>query len=101
MNLKVADHVEQEQECPVVDARQLAGVAVKAGSPLKFLLLGLPVHAEGRIGEQVVEVLTGELVVGKRVAELDLAVLVTLDEQVGGGDGEGAVVVVLAVNLDR
>ena len=63
----------EEEQRAVVHARQAgAEAAVEAELvvlALDLLLLLLPVHAEGRIGEEVVEVLAGELVVGEAVAE--------------------------------
>ena len=52
-------------------------------SPLDLL----PVHAEGRIGEHVVELVGVELVVAERVAELDAAHVLALDEHVALADG--------------
>ena len=65
-------HVLQEEQRTVVHPREpRAEAAVKATLvvllPDLFLLL-LPVHAEGRIGEEVVEGLVGELVLGEAVA---------------------------------
>ena len=72
--------------------------------PLDFLLLLLPVHAKGRIGEEVVESVIRELVVGEGVAEADIvaaAVMVhLLHEHVGRGSGEGTLVVVLPVDVE-
>ena len=71
---------------------------------LDLLLLLLPVHAEGRIGEEVVEGLASELVVGEAVAEADVvagAVVVhLLHQHVGRRGGEGALVVVLPVDVE-
>ena len=71
---------------------------------LDLLLLLLPVHAEGRIGEEVVEGLARELVLGEAVAEADVvaaAVVVhLLHQHVGRGGGEGALVVVLPVDVE-
>src|SRR4029453_8723738 len=64
----------------------------------------LPVHAKWRIGEQVVEGLARELVVCKTVAEAHIVaaavVVYLLYEHVGGSGGEGALVVVLPVNIE-
>ena len=73
-------------------------------SLLDLLLLLLPVHAEGRVGEEVVEGLARELVLGEAVAEADVvaaAVVVhLLHQHVGGRGGEGALVVVLPVDVE-
>ena len=99
---KLADHVQQEEQSAVVDARQLAAVAAEVGPEVDHLLLGLPVHAEGGVGEQVVERRhVGKAIVDQGVAEFDAAVALALDQQVGGGDGIRARVVVLAIDLDR
>jgi len=69
-----------------------------------LLLLLLPVHAERRIGEEVVEGLARELVLGEAVAEADVvatAVVVDLLHQhVGCRGGEGALVVILPVDVE-
>ena len=106
--LELVDHVLQEEQRAVVDARQPgAEAAVEAALVvllLDLLLLLLPVHAEGRIGEEVVEGLARELVLGEAVAEADVvaaAVVVhLLHQHVGGGGGEGALVVVLPVDVE-
>ena len=106
--LELADHVLQEEQRAVVHARQPgAEAAVEAALvvlPLDLLLLLLPVHAEGRIGEEVVEGLARELVVGEAVAEAHVvaaAVVVhLLHQHVGRSGGEGALVVVLPVDVE-
>ena len=98
----------QEQQGAVVHAWQasapravLRGLLVAADD---LLLLLLPVHAEGRVGDEVVEGLPFELVVGEAVAVLDVlsaAVVVDLlHEHVGCCRREGALVVVLAVDVE-
>ena len=61
---ELIDHVLQKEQRAVVHARQPgAEAAVEAALVvllLDFLLLLLPVHAEGRIGEEVIEGLVGE-----------------------------------------
>ena len=70
--------------------------------PLDLPPLLLPVDAEWRVGEKVVEGLAVELVLGEAVAELDAvvgaAVVHLLHEHVGRGGGEGTGVVVLPVD---
>ena len=98
----------QEEQRAVVHTRQPGAEATVEAElvvlPLDLLLLLLPVHAEGRIGEQVVEGLARELVVGEAVAEAHVvaaAVVVDLlHEHVGGSGGEGALVVVLPVDVE-
>ena len=69
-----------------------------------LLLLFLPVHAEGRIGEEVVEGFVGELVLDEAVAVPDVvagAVVVhLLHQHVGRRGGEGALVVVLPIDVE-
>jgi len=98
----------REEQRTVVHARQArAEAAVEATLVvllLDLLLLLLPVHAEGRIGKEVIKGLAREPVVREAVAEADVvgaAVVVhLLDQHVGGGGGEGALVVVLAVDVE-
>ena len=70
----------------------------------QLLLLPLPVHPEGRVGEEVVEGLTGELVPREAVAEPDVvagAVVVhLLHQHVGCGGGECAPVVLLPIDVE-
>ena len=65
--LEFADHVLQEKQRAVIHARQSRTEATTEAKFIVFLLnfigLLLPVHAEGRIGEQIVERLAGELIV--------------------------------------
>ena len=61
--------------------------------------LRLPLDAEWRIGQQVIELLAGQAVLGEAVAELDVLGVLALDHHVGTADGEGLVVVVLAEHL--
>ena len=101
-------HVLQEEQRAVVHARQPgAEAAVKTTLVvllLDLLLLLLPVHAEGRISEEVVEGLAVELVLGKAVAVPNVvtaAVVVNLLHQhVGRRGGEGALVVVLPIDIE-
>jgi hypothetical protein len=93
--LHLADHVLQEQEGAVVDARQAgaeaAGEAFVAVLVLYGLLDLLPLHAEGRVGEHVVEALAGVAVVGEAVAAGDVARVLGLEQHVRLADGEGLV----------
>ena len=72
--------------------------------PLDLASLLLPIDAEGRVGEEVVEGLAGELIVRQAVAELHIVaaavVIHLLQQHVRGGDGVGAVVVVLSVGIE-
>ena len=67
-------------------------------------LLALPIDAEGRVGEEVVEGAAREPVLDEAVAEAHVvaaAVVVhLLHQHVGGGGGVGALVVVLAVDVE-
>jgi hypothetical protein len=72
--------------------------------PLDLFLLLLPIHAEGRIGEQIIEGLARKLVVGKTVAEAHViataVVVYLLYEHVGGSRGESTLVVVLPIDIE-
>ena len=106
--LELADHVLQEEQRAVVHARQPSAEAAREAElvvlPLDFLLLLLPVHAEGRVGELIIEGLSRKLVVGEAVAEAHVVastvVVYLLHKHVGGGGGEGTLVVVLPVNIE-
>src|SRR5262249_198187 len=71
--LELADHMLQEEQRAVVHTRQPGAEATSKAKllvlPLDFLLLLLPVHPEGRVGEQIVKGLASELVLGEAVAE--------------------------------
>ena len=99
-------HVLQEQQRAVVHARQ-SGAKATAETAfvvllLDLLLLFLPVHAEGWIGEEVVVGLAGELVLGKAVAVPDVVagtvVVHLLHLHVGRRGGKSAFVVVLPID---
>ena len=72
--------------------------SLSASSRMKRLLR-LPLHAEGRIGQQIVEARAGVAVVGEAVAELDVLEVLALHHQVAAADGIGLGVVLLAVAL--
>ena len=99
----LADHVEEEQEGPVVDPRQTWPEA--SAEPLLFVFalnefrLRFPFHPEGRVGEHVVELLVFEMVRREAVAEAHVVDFVALDHQVGPADGIGLRVEVLAEHL--
>src|SRR5690606_36046514 len=110
----LAEHVLEKQQGAIVDARQ-AGAEAAVEAELVVLLgdvilLGLPFHAEGRVGQHVVEGFVGVAVAvhhaflaapgAEGVAEDDLMGVLTLDHQVRAADGEGFGVVFLAVELD-
>jgi hypothetical protein len=73
----LADEVEQEQHRAVRHPRQ-AGAEAAVEALVEVLLAHvlldlLPLHAEGRVGEHVVELGVGVAVVGQRVADHDVA----------------------------
>ena len=106
--LPLVPHVLQEQQRAVVHARQPGTETAVEATPVvllpDLLLLSLPVHAEGRIGEEVVESLVLELILGQAVAVPDVvtaAVVVhLLHQHVGRRGGERAPVVVLPVDVE-
>ena len=65
--LELGEHVLQEKQRAVVDARQASTEPAREAELVSFLhdlvLLLLPVHAEGRVGKEVVEGLPREAVV--------------------------------------
>ena len=69
-----------------------------------LFLLFLPVHAERRIGEEVVEGPVGELVLGEAVAVPDVVagtvVVHLLHQHVGRRGSEGSLVVVLPIDVE-
>ena len=93
----------EEEQRAVVDAGQPGAEAAAKALLLVLaadeLLLGLPLHPEGRIGQHVVELVPGEMVVGEAIAESDVLDLLALDHHVRAADGVGLGVVVLAEDL--
>lgn len=89
----LGDEVHEEEQRAVAHAGQAgAEAAVVALFRVLFfdLLLNLlPLHAEGRIGEHVVEVLPMQAVGGEGVAEDDVGDVLPLDQHVGLADGVG------------
>ena len=73
--LRVREHVQQEQDLAVADARQPRAEAARRAA-LVFgahrFLVALPVLAVGRIGNQVIECPARMPIVGKRAAEPDV-----------------------------
>ena len=93
--------MQQKQQRPVRHAGQ-AGAETSGESTLLVLvgdrlLLGVPGHPERRVGQQEVEVLGAEAVVGEGVAEVDVVDVLALDDHVGLAHRIGARVDVLAV----
>ena len=83
--------MQQKQQRAVGHTRQAgAKAAIKA---FEAVFVGnvafdlFPVHAKGRVGEHVVELAGVEVVVGERVAQLDVADILPFDEHVGLADG--------------
>ncbi len=98
----------EEEERAVVHPRQ-PGPEPPLEAPslvlvFDFGLLALPVDPERRVREEVVELFACELIVDEAVSEPHVvarAVVVDLfHEHVGGGGGVGALVVVLAVDVE-
>jgi hypothetical protein len=87
----LAEQVQQEQQRAVRHARQArpeaAAVALLLVLVADGLLDLLPLHAEGRVGEHVVEQLAQQAVVAERVAEHDVADVLAADQHVGLADG--------------
>ena len=102
----VREHVQQEQELAVADARQArpeaaGGAAVVLGA--HRVHVALPVLAVGRVGDHVVEAAPGVAVVREGAAEddpLGVAAVLRLHVEVGLADGEGLGVDLLAEQVD-
>ena len=77
-------------------ARREAAQLAPGGFGLHRLLLPLPVDAEGRIGDAILEGEALELVVGQGVAEPHVVGVSAADHHVGLGNGEGGGVELLA-----
>lgn len=89
-----------KQQRPVRDSGQ-TGTEAPAEAPLlmfvRDLVLDLlPFDAERRIGDTLVEGLTGVAILGERIAEGDTSRIAALDEQVGLTNGEALGVQFLA-----
>ena len=90
----------QEQQRPVVDARQASSetsiLTVALSLVLDCLLLDLPFLPERRVREAVRERLTLVAVLQERVPEVDVRGVLVLDDEVCLGHGEGQGVELLA-----
>ena len=94
----------EEEERAIVDAGDAGAEAAVVALVVVLLEDGVffdfPLHAEGRVGEHVVELVIGEVILGlavaEGVAEFDVVERVAFDEHVGAADGVGFGVVVLA-----
>ena len=104
--LGVRQHVQQEQQLAVADARKSRGEAARRAALVlgaHGVLVALPVLAVGRIGDQVVEGLAGVAVVGQRAAEGDVVGVAAgrvLHEEIGLRDRPGLGVHLLAEEVD-
>ena len=112
--LHLRDHVEQEEQRAIIDARQ-AGAEAAVEAEL-FVLLGdvvllrLPLHAKGRIGQHVVELLVRVAVAideaflgfagAQGVAEDDVLHVLALDHEIRAADGVGLGIVFLAEEFE-
>ena len=105
--LHLAEHVLQEQQCAVVDPRRARAKAADKALLVvfahHFLLLALPIHAKGWVGQEVVEALAEKLIVHQRVSELYVGGFwvfgVAAHQQVRRCHRIGALVEVLAVHI--
>jgi len=96
----LAHEVHEKQQLAVGLARQ-TGAEAPVGSVLVVLglhvrVLGLPVRAERRVGDPVMEVVGGVPVAGERVAAHDLRRVLPANEHVGQADRVGLLVDLLA-----
>ena len=84
--------VQHKQLLAVADLGQTGRKAphlAAGGLGLHGLLLPLPVDAEGRVGDDVLEGEAGELVLGQGITEPHVVGVAAADHHVGLGDGEG------------
>ncbi len=97
---QLAQEMQEEEKRAVGDARQPGAEASLEAFEGVFIGDGafdlFPIHAEGRVGEHVIELLAVELILGERVAELDAGDVLPLDEHVGLADGVALGVELLA-----
>ena len=63
-------------------------------------LRGLPLNAERRIGDDIIELIARELVVAKGISLTHVLGIAALDERVGLGNGKGLVVQLLTITGD-
>ncbi len=98
--LHLADHVLKKKEGAVIDARQPRAEppaeALFFVLPLDEIGFRLPLHAERRIGQHIVELVARKVVIGETVAEGDVLDVLALDHHVRPADGIGLGIVVLA-----
>src|SRR5579864_2656236 len=94
------NHVLEEEKTTVVDARQAGSeasrFALRSELVSDLLLVRLPFHSEGRIGEHVVEFVIRKSIKGEAGTELDVLDRLSLDEHVAAADGERLLVPILA-----
>ncbi len=105
----LGQHVLEKEERAVIHARQPgaepAFVAELVGFVLDEFLLLLPGHAEGRIGQHVIEGVAVafrvavEGVAAEGIAEPDVLRVLALDQHVAFADGPGLVVPILPVEV--
>ena len=97
----LGQQVHEEQQRTIAHARQAgtetAGEALLAVLGLYLLLYVLPLHTERRVGQAVVELFMGQVIVRQGVAEFDVAGVVALDQLVRHGDGVGLRVQLLGI----
>ena len=102
--MALGEHLLQKQQRTVVDRRQARAETPREAEftvlPLDNGLLVLPLDAEGRIGEHVMEALVGMAVLGlavtERVAPDDVVGFSALDEHIGTANRPAFVVVLLS-----
>ena len=89
---KLRQTVEHKELLPVGDLGQTGGKAAQLALfvlGLHRLLLPLPVDAERRVGDDVLEGVAGELILGQGVTEAHVVGIATPDHHVRLGNGEG------------
>ena len=92
VGVQLGQAVQQEELLPVADLGQSGGKAAQFTQRrlrLHRLLFPLPIDAEGRVGDAVLEGKPLELVVGEGVAKPHIVGVAAPDHHVGLGDGVG------------
>src|SRR6266508_5682046 len=94
-------HVLKKKQRTIIDARRARSEAALETQCVALLLdealLLLPFHAQGRIGQHVIELLIRKTVFRERVAENDVIGVLAFDDHVGLADSPGVVIPVLAI----
>ena len=101
--LQLGHSIEHEQHLSVAlrrQSRRKASGLTQLVLCLDMLLGCLPVDAKGRIGYDIVELVTLELVIAQRIAQTHIVGIAALDQHIGLGDAIGLRIELLTVAGD-